>query len=247
MTDLSNTSAAAEFTEAPAPVAPPESATDTLLRADNERMAAALTEATEQIGVLKGKAEIADKLKSVFAGPADDLSPKDKTIRDELTRIAPELDKVGKHEQALQAIATALEAQSRAVARERVNGAQELTRDLMTKSGLDGKDDEAYGLVEHSVAAAIKSDPKLAALWEAGNYKQAVSRGFEKVSAKILAPARAGAKRSAVSALDGLPRSVRGDAPVAGKSAASDASARPASLREAHDLAWTKMQELHDR
>lgn len=231
-------------TPAPAPAPAP-----TVSKAEFDEVRGQLQDALSTVEGLKGKTAIVDKLAEVFGGekPQD---PKDAFIRKEILRLAPEIGDVSKLKEVLPQIIEVLGAVGEERIAEKAVSAIDHMRGMMEGVGLDSKDDEAVGYMEEVLTREIKANPELLQLWQRGQIKTAVSKAFDKVQGKLFAPVRARTKRSAVMAINELPKaSPRGQAPTPAsaqrKVDTSDVSRE--GIKKIHDAAYDRLQELMDR
>lgn len=203
----------------------------------------------KEIEGLKSQTAVLAKLKEVFGEKTED--PKEKFIQDEIRKRIPELDDIAKIKEILPLVLSMLDTTVEEQLSKKVETGQDILRGLMDKAGLEGKDEEALGYVEEAVTREIKGNKELVALWQKGQVKSAVSKAFDKVQAKLFAPIRAGAKRSAVSSIiEGPKASPRGGAPApadkGGKKVDTSDTSRE-GIKKIHDAAFDRLQELLDR
>ena len=243
----------AEFQEQPtpevveqqpaAPVVPSVSKEefDALQNKFNEKMA--------EVESLKGRTAVVDKLQEVFGKKSAD--PRDEYIRKELEKHLPELDDLNRVKQLLPAILETLQMATEERVAEKANTAQDVMRDMMKGIGLDPKDDEAVSYMEEALTREIKANPELIKLWTRGSLKAAVSKAFDKVQVKLIAPARVSAKRSAVNTITESPRATpRGGAPTPAPANAPALDLKDTSrggINKIHDAAYERLQELLSR
>lgn len=196
-----------------------------------------------EIEGLKSKSAVVDKLTAALTGAPED--PKEAFIRKEIRRLVPEIEDVGQLKELTKALLETLHAASEEHTSERASSAQEFTRDLMKKAGLDPEDTDAVGYVEEALTREIKSNKDLMASWGRGNVKDAVTKAFGKVQAKLLAPVRANTKREAVQTIFESPKaSPKGGTPAAGSGAKIDyADTSRENMRKVHDAAWARFSE----
>lgn len=194
---------------------------------------------------LRNDAEIIRKLKEVFGG--EPVNEKDAMLRKEIKRLVPELDDLDRIKALMPMIVDTLEGSAEERLQSRTNDAQEIMRGLMPDIGLDPKDHEAVGYLEEVLAREIRTNSELMKAWARGNIKLAVSKAFEKIQTKLVAPIRAKANKAAVRTITESPKAAPKGGPEAGKSKEakldiSDTSR--AGVQKTHDAAWERLQEL---
>jgi hypothetical protein len=228
-------------------------------REEFEAVKNALAEKAAELADLGPTKDVISRLQAVFGGKSESkLSDRDQYIKKEMLRIMPELGEVGADVKnigkILPTLVMALEATVEERVQEKADSAQEHLRSVMKGAGLNHNDDEAAGYLEEAVTREIRSNKELLGLWTRGNVKSAVDKAFAKVQSKLLAPARAGAKRSAVETITGgvkpTPR------PGSASTGAGEGAAKPKvdltdasreNVRKIHDGAFDYLQELLDK
>jgi hypothetical protein len=242
---------ATEFEEVPEPVvvpAPAQPAADHA--AEIAELKSQLGASIGQIQSLTAKTAVVDQLKELFTGKTAD--PKDEFVRKEIHRLLPGFDQqsadVGKIKEVLPYILQALKVDADEKVAERAETALDVVVDLAAEYGLDSKDEKVVGYLEEAIAREIKGDPTLLKAWNRGNVKNAVTKAFETVSTKLLAPGRLRSKRSAVSTITESPKSSPRGGPAAspsggtGKLDFKDTSRD--NVNKIHDAAFARLQEL---
>lgn len=211
-----------------------------------------LEEKLKDIDGLRSSAAIVDRLKEALNGkPAD---PKDEFITNEIRRrLGSDITDVAKIKQLIPVMLEMMGSMAEERLQERVDTAQDTLRHEMEKIGLDVKDKETFSAMEEAVTSIIRADEKLAATWNRGNAKKAVSEAFDRLQQKFYAPVRSKLKRAAVNTImDGPKPSPRGGAPApapAGKGS-NVADVRDTSregIKKVHDAAFDRLQELLDQ
>ncbi len=230
---------------APSPKEPPAVTAEEV--ADLKSKYAATLGELQRLG---SKAAVFDKLQEVFGGKPED--PREKFINDELKRrLGGELEDVAAIKRALPAVLAMLDATIEEKLAEKVDSAQEHLKGLADKLGLDTDDAKTMGYLEETITREIKTNKELLGLWQKGKVKSAVTKAFEEVQAKLFAPVRAGAKRSAVTSITTAPKaSPKGSAgtpaPAAPKKVDLSDTSRD-GIKKVHDAAFDRLQELLDR
>lgn len=217
------------------------------LKAEVGGLKETLTGKLQELDQLKGKTAILDKLQEVLGSKPED--PKDKYITDEIRRrLGGDLNDIAKIKQIIPLILEAVGAVAEDKLTERVETAQDVLKSAMDKDNLDTKDEESVAMLEEAVVAIIKRDSKLQDLWNKGQVKKAVSEAYDRVQAKIYAPLRTKAKRSAVNTILDAPKpSPRGGAASAPPSKGGNVDVRDttrAGISKVHDAAFERLQEL---
>jgi hypothetical protein len=188
-------------------------------------------------------------LREVFTDKG--IDPRDAYVRQEITRLLPELQDVEKIRQLIPVVLETLGAAHEEKIAEKAASAVDHLRGFMKGAGLDSTDDEAVGYMEEVLTREIKNNPELRTLWGRGQIKAAVGKAFDKASGKLFAPVRANTKRSAVESITGAPKaSPRGAAPSPSASAPRQVDTSDTSRdgrRAIHDAAFDRLQDLLDR
>mgnify|MGYP001614865839 CR=1 FL=1 len=231
-----------EFEETPEPKAPAPDPEREALKAE----VGDLRSQMEGLAGLRNDAALIHKLKEVFGGDATD--PRDALLRKEIKRLVPELDDVDKVKELLPQIVDVLAASAEDRLQEKTVSAQEVMKGFMSEIGLDPKDKDASSYLEEVLSHEIRVNPELMRAWARGNIKMAVTKAFEKVQSKLVAPIRAKAKVSAVRIISEVPKAApKGGAPTpsskeGGKVDFKDTSR--ANVQKIHDAAWDRLQAL---
>ncbi len=239
-----------EFADVPDPVEVPEVKEAPVVAgasvAEVAELRSQLANSLRQIESLKSDTAVVGKLKELFTGTPED--PKDAFVKKEIQRLVPGLDDIEKIKQVLPFILNALNLDADEKIAERAETALDVVKDLMADVGLDSKDGDAVGYMEEALAREIKNNPELLKSWNRGNVKNAVTKAFEKVSSKLLAPGRLKAKRSAVSTITESPKaSARGGpaAPAPGATTKLDfKDTSRDNVKKIHEAAFERLQEL---
>ena len=212
----------------------------------------ALKAMSREVAGLKSKGAILDKMAEVFGG--DKADPKDVFVQRELRRLVPELADIAKIKEVLPMIVEALGASAEAQVEHRATDAVGIMQDLMGKAGLDGKDADACGYIEEALTREIRGNKDLTALWAKGQVKSAVTKAFDKVQSKLLAPIRGNTKRNAVQMQTESPKA----GPTSGSGSGAGKDERSAAkldfkdtsrdgAKKIHDAAWERFQELQEK
>ena len=209
-----------------------------------------LSGAVKELKDLQGSAALVEKLRTVFSDGGAPANPRDEYVRKEILRLMPELSEISQLKQLLPAVLTAMDATVEERISEKAEEARTHVKGLMKDGGFDAADEEAAGYIEEAVTRAIKADKDLLAAWTRGNTRLAVSKAFEKVSAKLFAPGRVKAKQGAVTTILSGPKATPKGAAVGGGTTPE----KPAKLdltdtsregtRKVHDAAFDYLQEL---
>lgn len=210
----------------------------------------ALRTMSKEVAGLKSKAAIMDKMSDLFKGDSED--PKDVFVRRELHRLVPELADVARIKEVLPMIVEALGASAEERVEHRATDAVGIMQDLMGKAGLDGKDADACGYIEEALTREIRGNKELTALWAKGQVKSAVTKAFDKVQSKLLAPIRGNTKRNAVQMQTESPKAgpTSGGGVGAGKESAVKIDFTDTSregTKKVHDAAYERLMELQDK
>lgn len=203
----------------------------------------------EELKGMKSTQEVLGRIKEIFTGvKPESMDPRDEFVRKELLRLVPELQHLPDIAKIIPAIVDTLGASAEERVFERTVQAQDFAKDLMKKDGLNSADDETFSLMEEALTTAIKNDKDLLAMWTRGNVKGAVTKAYEKISSKILAPARASGKRSAVQVISEGPKAApRGGAPSpagGGKPKVDFGDTSNAGKKAIHEAAFDRLVEL---
>ena len=216
--------------------------------AEVAEMRTQLAASLKQIEALRSETAVVGKLKELFTGKPSD--PKDEFVKNEIRRLVPDLDDVAKIKQVLPYILNALQLDAEEKVAERAESALDVVKDLMEGAGLDPKDAELVGDWEEMLARRIKNDPDLLKQWNRGNVTSAVTKAFEKVSSKFLAPNRLKAKRSAVSTITESPKPSAKGGPAApapgGKATLDFKDTSRDNVKKIHEAAFERLQELQE-
>lgn len=210
-----------------------------------------VTKLVADLGGLKEKADVLDKLREVLGTKPE--NPQEKFITDEIRRrLGGDLDDLAKIKallpQLLEMVGTAAEEKQQ----ERVTNAQAALSAEMVKLGLDPADEDVFQALEESVTSFIRRDETLLAEWNKGLHKSAVTKAFDRLQTKLYAPLRSRMKRAAVTTLVDAPRSAprggaAGTTPSGKETVVDTRDVSRDNVQKVHDAAFERFQELLER
>jgi hypothetical protein len=209
-----------------------------------------VTTLTKELGGLRDKAAVLDKLQEVLG--AKPANPEEEFVTKEIRRrLGGDLEDLAKIKALLPQLLEIVGSVAEDKQSERVSAAQASLSAEMTKIGLDPEDEDTFKAMEDSVTSMIQRDEKLLAEWNKGQYKQAVSKAFDRLQAKLYAPLRSKMKSAAVRTLNDTPRSVPRGGPAASPGGkGSDVDTRDTSrdgIKKVHDAAYDRFTELLEK
>ena len=218
-------------------------------KAEYAELQKVVADQAEELKGLRSTQDVLGRIKEIFTGAGSrNEDPRDAFVRKELLRVMPELQHLPDIAKIIPGIVDALGATAEEKVYERATQAQDMVRDFMKKDGLNASDAETFNMMEEALTTTIKNDKDLLGMWTRGNIKGAVTKAYEKVSSKILAPVRASTKRSAVQTISDNPKAApRGGAPTpasGGKPKIDFGDTSSAGKKAIHDAAFERLMEL---
>lgn len=214
-----------------------------------KKQAETVSSLVTEMGGLKEKAAILDKLQDVLG--AKPTNPQEEYVTNEIRRrLGGDLEDLAKIKAILPQLLEMVGSVAEDKHQERVTNAQDALSSEMKKIGLDPDDKETFQALEESITSVIRGDEKLLAEWNKGQHKATVAKAFDRLQTKLYAPLRSKMKRAAVTTLIDSPRSTpRGGAPGSSPTGkeSGEVDTRDTSrtgINKVHDAAFERFEEL---